>query len=86
MPPELFFDFVEKENHKFNYNWGAYFNCGHENLGDSKKILCRISPEQYLEKISPLISKSSSFIGACCGSSPQHIKKLKHYFDEINNN
>lgn len=62
-------------------SWGFYLNCGTGNFSD-EKIICSVSPDDYLQTVKLLLDKNPSFIGACCGSTPDHILKLKNYFDE----
>jgi methionine synthase I (cobalamin-dependent) len=64
----------------FNYNWGYYLNCGSGNPEDSI-ITCGFSPEDYLSLVKDTMIYSPSFIGACCGSGPEHIIKIKEYLD-----
>lgn len=64
-----------------NYTWGFYLNCGRGNYTD-EIIKCAVSPDQYISDIKTGLSKKSSFIGACCGSSPEHIKEIKRLLDE----
>ncbi len=73
--PDLF-----PKNKSFReHNWGAYFNCG-AGAQNSGEIICGISPETYIFQIKKTLSYSPSFIGACCGSTPEHIKLLKEYY------
>jgi S-methylmethionine-dependent homocysteine/selenocysteine methylase len=76
------FDVLEKavQRLKPEITWGFYLNCGGGNYSD-KEITCAISPEEYVEKVKPYLKLNPSFIGACCGSSPDHIKKLKSLID-----
>ena len=60
--------------------WGFYLNCGNGNPSD-KTIECGIQPDDYLEYVKKSISYSPSFLGACCGSGPSHIKKIREYLD-----
>jgi S-methylmethionine-dependent homocysteine/selenocysteine methylase len=60
--------------------WGFYLNCG---LGNhSEKIIesC-ISPEIYLNSVEESLKYSPAFVGACCGSGFEHIKKIKEFLD-----
>ena len=59
---------------KPGYNWGYYLNCGSGDYTD-EKIFCGFSPTDYKNFIKTKIKKTPSFIGACCGSSPDHIKE-----------
>lgn len=67
-------------NFELNINWGTYLNCGSGNYED-ENISCGIDPETYLSYVKNLLNYSPSFIGACCGSTPEHIKLIKNYFD-----
>jgi len=81
--PNTYLKTINKFSQKIN--WGFYLNCG-KSTHSSQKIVCSISPYNYLESVKLSLSKSPSFIGACCGSTPQHISTLKKYFDgKINN-
>lgn len=68
---------------KLPYNWGLYLNCGDGSFTDTE-IKCGISPADYKEEISKYLKYQPSYIGACCGSSPRHIKLLKKMLDERN--
>jgi methionine synthase I (cobalamin-dependent) len=63
-----------------NYNWGFYLNCGSGNYTDVI-IKCAVSPEEYISEVKRSLDKKHSFIGACCGSSPAHIKEIKRFLD-----
>ena len=65
-----------KINKSFKFNWGFYLNCGSGNPED-EVIECGISPADYLKYVRSSLKYSPSFIGACCGSNPSHIKKIK---------
>ena len=60
--------------------WGFYLNCGSGNPED-EIIECGISPETYLKSVEESLAFSPSFIGTCCGSGFEHIKKIKEYLD-----
>ena len=64
-----------------NYNWGFYLNCGFDEHHVSE-IKCRVAPKTYGEIVKKYIEYQPSFIGACCGSSPEHIKAIKRILDE----
>jgi methionine synthase I (cobalamin-dependent) len=74
------FNRIEKS---FNYNWGFYLNCGSGNPED-EIIKCGVSPDKYLISVKSSIKYHPSFVGACCGSNPSHIKKIKEYLDGKN--
>jgi len=63
-----------------NYRWGFYLNCGGGNYTE-EIIKCAVSPEQYISEVKKGLNKKPSFIGACCGSSPAHIKVIKKFLD-----
>ena len=64
-----------------NYNWGFYLNCGFDEH-HVNEIKCRVSPEIYGEIVKKYLEYQSSIIGACCGSSPEHIIAIKRILDE----
>jgi len=61
-------------------NWGFYLNCGAGNPTD-KIITCGVSPEKYSEIVKDSLKWNPSFIGSCCGSSPEHVKAIKRVLD-----
>ncbi|MCH7774023.1 MAG: homocysteine S-methyltransferase family protein [Bacteroidetes bacterium] len=69
------------KNMDINYNWGFYLNCGF-NEHHVNEIKCRVSPKTYGEIVKKYLEYQPSFIGACCGSSPKHIKTIKRILDE----
>ncbi|HRN25130.1 MAG: homocysteine S-methyltransferase family protein [Ignavibacteriaceae bacterium] len=60
--------------------WGFYLNCGSGKFTDNK-IDCAVSPLEYAKLVKPYLAYNPSFIGSCCGSSPEHTKKLKSLID-----
>ncbi len=81
--PEIFVAAVKKKY--FSTYWGFYLNCGSGHYSD-ENISCGLSPEKYVKVVQESINKKTLFVGACCGSSYSHIKKLKEFFDGKNNN
>jgi homocysteine S-methyltransferase len=64
------------------YKNGFYLNMGNENReGDFNNL---ISPEEYKHLVKKYINNSTFFIGACCGSNPNHINKIRELVNEIN--
>jgi len=61
-------------------NFGFYINCIKGSQKKSK-IECSISPTDYGKIVKENIKFSWSFIGACCGSSPEHINEIKKVLD-----
>ncbi|MGA7719534.1 MAG: homocysteine S-methyltransferase family protein [Ignavibacteriaceae bacterium] len=76
--PAVFFKYFNRLN--TNYNWGLYLNCGKGQSSDTN-IITDITPGGYLDVVKKAIIKSPSFIGACCGSTPAHIKRIKEFLD-----
>lgn len=71
------FNVIEKV---FSFNWGFYLNCGSGNPEDTI-IQCGFSPKDYLNVVKSSMKYLPSFIGACCGSNPDHIRMIKEYLD-----
>ena len=59
-----------------NCNWGFYLNCGTGNPQD-EILECGVDPKEYAEIVNESIKYKPSFVGACCGSNPKHIKEIK---------
>jgi methionine synthase I (cobalamin-dependent) len=77
--PETFLSFIKKR--EFEFDWGVYLNCGSGELRDDINS-SGISPDEYKEIIREVLKYNPSFIGGCCGTSPEHIKKIKELIDE----
>jgi len=65
---------------ELNFNWGMYLNCGDGSFRNTD-IACGVSPKKYVEIVRNILPKKPIFIGACCGSSQAHIKKIKELLD-----
>ncbi len=79
VPPEGFekmINSIQPEN-----QWGFYLNCGLSSPEEGT-ISCVISPDEYLKDIKKWLPLDPVFVGACCGSNPEHIKKIKEFLDE----
>jgi homocysteine S-methyltransferase len=64
-----------------NYKHGFYLNMGNKNRdGEFNDI---ISPINYKKYVKNYLTKNTLFIGACCGSNPNHIKEIKELINEI---
>jgi homocysteine S-methyltransferase len=81
--PKTFLAFISKQH--FNFNWGVYMNCGSGEYRDNQ-ITPGISPYEYKEIVKQILKYNPSFIGGCCGTTPDHIKKIKEIFDERTDN
>lgn len=80
---EYYDNFSSNNKNELNYKNGFYFNCGngcfHDNI-----IETGVSPLDYLNMIKRYINKNTLFIGSCCGSTPEHTKELRRYYDKKN--
>lgn len=56
-------------------------NAGQPKLVDLKVIYDE-TPEQMVQGVVPLLEAGASIIGACCGSTPQHIQAFRAAMDE----
>ncbi len=79
IPPENFENLIKLL--KIKTEWGFYLNCGLSSP-DEQIISCVISPDDYLEDIKKWLPFNPVFVGACCGSTPEHIKNIKAFLDE----
>ena len=64
-------------------SWGIYPNLGRGEPSLDGSIAKCAPMEKYLSVVEHALNRGASVIGACCGSSPEHIaeiKKLKHDF------
>jgi len=71
-------------NIQMSYKWGFYLNCAGENYFNTK-IESVVDADRYIKIIEKNLKFKPSFIGACCGSSPEHIKAIKKYLNEKDN-
>lgn len=39
-----------------------------------------LSPEEYARQMAPILELPVSFVGGCCGTTPEHIKALKNQY------
>lgn len=81
--PSVFNEALKR--YKPDYKWGFYLNLGSGSYTD-ENIVCSINEAAYLEDIKQYLAYNPSFIGACCGSNPGHIKVIKEYLDELYRN
>jgi homocysteine S-methyltransferase len=81
IPPSVFKKI--REQVELSFNWGYYLNCGSENPAD-KTITCGVNTIEYIEIVKESINFNPSFIGSCCGSNPNYIRKIKEFFDGRN--
>ena len=77
--PEHFDRAMEQTD--INFNWGFYLNCGFDEH-NPVKMECAVTSDDYSEIVKKYLKINPSFIGACCGSSPEYIKGIKKVIDE----
>lgn len=77
--PEHFDRAMEQTD--INFNWGFYLNCGFDEH-NRVKMECAVTSDDYSEIVKKYLKINPSFIGACCGSSPEYIKGIKKVIDE----
>jgi len=75
----IFFDLIKTA--QIDYDWGVYLNLGSGSFSDVN-IETSVSPDDYKRITKEILSFNPSFIGACCGSTPAHIKEIKSFLDE----
>jgi 5-methyltetrahydrofolate--homocysteine methyltransferase len=49
------------------------------------KVIYDEAPEQMAAGVSPLLEAGASIVGACCGSTPDHIRAFRKEMDEYEN-
>jgi 5-methyltetrahydrofolate--homocysteine methyltransferase len=56
------------------------------NAGQPKLLNMRVvydeTPEQMVEGVVPLLEAGANLIGACCGSTPEHIRAFRQAIDQ----
>jgi len=75
----VFFKIISKS--ELSCNWGVYLNLGKGDYTDDV-IINTVSPGHYQKILKSVFNRKPSFIGACCGSNPSHIKELRDLFNE----
>ena len=61
----------------WNSKWGVYPNLGLTKPEPDGKMIQKVDDDEFERTMISYIKKSPSIIGACCGSSPTHIRKIK---------
>jgi 5-methyltetrahydrofolate--homocysteine methyltransferase len=57
-------------------------NAGKPRL-EKMKIIYDQSPDQMVKGLLPLLEAGANIVGACCGSTPEHIFAFRHVMDEF---
>jgi 5-methyltetrahydrofolate--homocysteine methyltransferase len=45
------------------------------------KVVYDETPEQMVQGVAPLLSAGAAIVGACCGSTPAHIRAFRQAMD-----
>ena len=61
----------------WNSKWGVYPNLGLTKPEPDGKMIQKVDDDEFERTMISYIKKSPTIIGACCGSSPKHIRKIK---------
>jgi 5-methyltetrahydrofolate--homocysteine methyltransferase len=56
-------------------------NAGQPRL-ENGKIIYDETPEQMVQGLLPLLEAGANIVGACCGSTPEHIRAFRQVLDE----
>ena len=62
----------------WNSKWGVYPNLGLTKPEPDGKMIQKVDDDEFERTMISYIKKSPTIIGACCGSSPRHIRKIKN--------
>ena len=62
----------------WNSKWGVYPNLGLTKPEPDGKMIQKVDDDEFERTMISYIKKSPTIIGACCGSSPKHIRKIKN--------
>ena len=75
-------NFVSDRIKKYwNRSWGVYPNLGIKNPEIDGKIEQIISNETWRCQVKEFLFEKPSVIGACCGSTPEHIRIIKEIIE-----
>jgi 5-methyltetrahydrofolate--homocysteine methyltransferase len=47
------------------------------------KVIYDETPEQMVKGLLPLLEAGANLVGACCGSTPEHIRAFRKVMDEF---
>ena len=56
-------------------------NAGKPRL-ENMKVIYDETPEQMVKGLLPLLEAGANLVGACCGSTPEHIRAFRKVMDE----
>jgi len=50
---------------------------------ENMKIVYDQTPEEMVKGLLPLLQAGANIVGACCGSTPEHIRTFRGVMDEF---
>lgn len=68
---------------EWDHAWGVYPNLGIDQPEPDGTIKDRVSIEIFQRSVRAYIESGASVVGACCGSTPEHIKIIRDTVDEL---
>ncbi|QSZ27737.1 homocysteine S-methyltransferase family protein [Aceticella autotrophica] len=80
--PDKMIDVVRKMSKVAHIPIIAQPNAGMPYIKDGKTVY-NVSPEEFAKYSKKLVENGASIVGGCCGTTPEHIKKLKEYVKDI---
>lgn len=75
---QLTMNAIQGLKQNWDKSWGVYPNMGIENPEPDGKINHIISDENWKKYLKEILIEKPDVIGACCGSSPKHIRIIKN--------
>ena len=61
----------------------AQANAGQPSVSKDGKLLYSQDPEEYKKDVSTMIEQGVNIVGGCCGTGPEHIKKIAELIKTI---
>ncbi len=80
--PKEFVDIVEKLVQNCRVPISAQPNAGMPRLVDGKTLF-PMNPEEFAAYAIPLVKAGATFIGGCCGTTPEHIKAVANIITNV---
>ena len=71
-------DFYKQLSYSFPRALSAIPNAGLPTL-EGKKAVYKMNPKDFSQIVSRFVDKGVTFIGGCCGTTPDHIKELRKH-------
>jgi 5-methyltetrahydrofolate--homocysteine methyltransferase len=73
---------IERYRHATDLPLMAQPNAGQPKLVDMKVVYDE-TPQEMVKGVKPLLAAGTSILGACCGSTPDHIRAFRQAMDEF---